>query len=304
MAYSQLYHNLLDGAFFIDPRRVDARAVLIDKLLRHDTAGFTQKTLSEETAMPHAFVAAGDVSARRSGSYADAPEGSAAVINLHGDMLKYGTMCSYGTTEIADQMGEAAASPKIAGIVLDIDSGGGAVDAISPLQQAIAQARAAGKPVVALCDLCASAAYYVALSCNEILAANELSAEFGSIGVMMSFADYAKYYEQNGVKIHTVYSDLSTYKNAPFEAARQGKYELVRSEQLNPLAAQFQQAVRDARHSLDEKVEGILQGRTFYAREALKHGLIDGIGGMSLAVERISQLRADACLADYASRMA
>lgn len=300
MAYSQLYHTLLDGAFFIDPRRIDARAILIGKLLDHDVSDFSDKTLAEESPMPHRFMALGEVSARRGGSYADAPEESSAVISLHGDMLKYGTMCSYGTTEIAAQIDEAAASPKIVGIILDIDSGGGAVDAIAPLQQSVAGARSAGKPVVALCDLCASAAYYAALSCNEILASNRLSAEFGSIGVMMSFVDHAKYYEQKGIKVHTVYSDLSSYKNAPFEAARQGKYDLVKSEQLNPLARQFQQAVREARGSrLDDKVEGILQGRTFFADDALKHGLIDGIGSMAFAMERINLLRADMRLASY-----
>lgn len=44
--------------------------------------------------------------------------------------------------------------------------------------------------IVAACDLCASAAYYVAVHCNEIIAANTISVEFGSIGVMMSFMDY------------------------------------------------------------------------------------------------------------------
>ena len=93
------------------------------------------------------------------------------------------------------------------------------MDAIAPLVDAILYARGKGKAVVAHCDLCASAAYYAASYCNEIIAANEVSAEFGSIGVMMSFPDYAKYYESAGIKVHTIYSNLSDYKNAPFEAA-------------------------------------------------------------------------------------
>ena len=61
-------------------------------------------------------------------------------------MLKYGTMCSYGTTEIAAVIKQAVSAPNISSIILDMDSGGGAVDAIAPLVDAIAEAKAAGKP--------------------------------------------------------------------------------------------------------------------------------------------------------------
>ena len=120
-------------------------------------------------------------------------------------MLKYGTYCSYGTMEYADLIREAADSSNISSVLCDIDSGGGAVDAIAPLVDAILYARSKGKAVVAHCDLCASAAYYAASYCNEIIASNTISAEFGSIGVMMSFPDYAKYYESAGIKMHTIY---------------------------------------------------------------------------------------------------
>ena len=113
----------------------------------------------------------------------------------------------------------------------------------------------------AYADLCASAAYYVACYCNEIIASNNISSEFGSIGVMMSFMDYEKYYESNGVKQHTIYSDLSNYKNEPFELARKGEYEKIRSEELNPLARKFQEAVKHQRgDKLNQRSKGYLPG--------------------------------------------
>ena len=213
-------------------------------------------------------------------------------------------MCAYGADEIAEAIDEAAADKKVMGIVLDIDSGGGAVDAVAPLVDAIRRTKAMGKPVVACCDLCASAAYWTACECNEIMAANAISSEFGSIGVMMQFPDYAKYYEKEGIKVHTIYSNLSTYKNAPFEAAKKGEYESIKAEELDPLARKFQANVRAKRAGkLDENVEGILNGKVFYAEDALKNGLIDSIGTLDRAVSRVREIAAEMNISNYINKL-
>lgn len=306
MAFSILYYTILNKPFFIDVRRIDAQAVLIDKFLEHDTAGFSNKKLSDTTPISRAFIAlrhASDQGSTTSGNFSKAPEGSVAVIPLKGDMMKGGTLCSYGTEEIAAVVREAADAKNIVGIRLDIDSGGGAVDAIPPMLDAIAYSQSKGKPVVAACDLCASAAYYVASHCDSIVAVNDISAEFGSIGVMMQFPDYAKYYEQKGIKIHTIYSDLSDYKNAPFEAARKGDYKSIKEETLNPLARQFQEAVKTHRKDLKQDVDGILNGRVFFARQALANGLIDEVGTTESATEKVRQLSAQMQLEQYTASL-
>ena len=291
MAFSTLYYTILNKPFFIDLRRIDAQAVLIDKFLSRDIADMSGVRLSDSKPL------------MKAGKYSDAPEESVAVITLKGDMLKDGTMCSYGTEEIAAAMREAASSPKIIGVRLDMDSGGGAVDAIAPMLDAISFSQSQKKPVVACCDLCASACYYVACHCNKIIADNDISAEFGSIGVMMQFPDYAKYYEQKGIKVHTIYSDLSTHKNAPFEAALKGEYKSIKEEMLNPLAREFQQAVKSHRPNLDDKVDGILNGRMFFAKDALKYGLIDAIGNRDAATEEVRRLAASMSLKEYAANL-
>lgn len=299
MAFSTLYYTILNKPFFIDVRRIDAQAVLIDKFLAHDITGMDAMKLSDKQPIARQ-VTAGHA---QDNQFAKAPKDSVAVIPLRGDMLKEGTMCSYGTEEIAAVIREAADASNIIGIRLDIDSGGGAVDAIAPMLEAIAFSQSKGKPVGACCDLCASAAYYVASHCNFIMADNAISAEFGSIGVMMQFPDYAKYYEEKGIKIHTIYSNLSNYKNAPFEAARKGEYASIKEEQLDPLARQFQEAVKQHRQNLKTDVEGILNGRMFYAKDALNNGLIDRIGTAQEATEEVRRLAADMQLSRYAAEM-
>ena len=306
MGFSKLYHTILNAKFFIDLRQVDALSVLLEKYLTKDLREFSPKILSECEPLKISYRSAEYPGISGSTGGAGQPGGDdgkknlVAIIPLRGTMIKYGTMCSYGADEIAAAIDEAAANKKVTGIVLDIDSGGGAVDAVAPLVDAIRRAKAARKPVVACCDLCASAAYWTACECNEIMAANSISSEFGSIGVMMSFPDYAKYYEKEGIKIHTIYSNLSTYKNAPFEAAKLGKYDDIKTEELDPLARKFQANVRTKRAGkLNEEIEGILSGKVFYAEDALKHGLIDSIGTLDRAVDRVRELAAEANINQY-----
>lgn len=297
MNISKLYYSILNKPFFIDMRRIEERATLIDALLTHKMAADF-----EEKGKLEAKVAASGGTAV-SGTFDKAPEDSVAVIPLVGDMLKYDTFCAYGTESIAALMREAADSDRITGIVLSIDSGGGAVDAVPPMLQAIDYARASGKSVVASCDLCASAAYYVACHCDEIVADNDISSEFGSIGVMVQFRDYAKYYEKEGIKTHTIYSNLSDYKNAPFEAALKGDYKAIKKEMLDPMARKFQEAVKSHRPDLKTDTEGILSGRMFYAQSAVEVGLIDKVGTFDTAVADARRLSADIKLKAYTGSM-
>lgn len=298
MAFSSLYSSVLRGKWFISFKDVEASHILVNKLLERGVDSEDTTKLSEKT--PITVSAISEKEMKSGNDFTDAPQDSVAIIGLQGSMIKYGSYCSYGTTEVAELINKAADSPKITGILLDIDSGGGSVDSIAPLVDAIQYAQKKKKCVIAYCDLCASAAYYVACYCDEIVASNTISSEFGSIGVMMGFQDYAKYYENAGIKTHTIYSDLSNYKNAPFESAKEGNYDAIKTEELNPLARGFQEAVKSKRgDKLNLKVEGIIAGRMFYANEAKTNGLIDSIGTKDFAVNRVREIRRDACLTDY-----
>ena len=294
MVLSHLYSAILRGKWFIRLQDVEAGGLILQQILDGPISKTSQK-LSDKKPLE---IQMAEMASSKNQS--ELPENAVAIIPLHGTMLKYGTYCEYGTVEIADLIREAADNPKVAGILLDIDSGGGAVDAIAPILDALEYNRSLGKSSVAFCDLAASAAYYAALGCDEIIANNSISAEFGSIGVMMSFPDYAKYYENAGIKVHTIYSNLSDYKNAPFEAAKKGEYDKIKAEELDPLARKFQNAVKDKRgDKLKHDTEGLLSGRMFYQDDALAVGLIDHVGNLDFAVSRVRSKRIDATMFEY-----
>lgn len=292
--YPHLLSQILRGVWFLRPEDVLAGHVIVGKLLNGEYADemFARK-LSETTPMPVS------VHGMNADHYDDAPDGSVAIIPIRGSLIKYGTWCSYGADERADMIRSAAAHKNISSIVLDIDSGGGACDAVAPIVHAVSDAKAIGKPVVASCDLAASAAYWIASACDRIIADNDISSEFGSIGVMCSFADAKPYYEKMGYKFHEIYADQSADKNADFHMALQGDYSKIKSESLNPLAIKFQETVKANRPGLDQSVPGILSGKMFYAADAKKYGLIDDIGTLSKAVSTAKSLEAHYTINQY-----
>jgi len=301
MKHSNLLTALMFGKWFIDPRTAFAQKDIVDKLLNREFSGDAFAHIYSEKNPLHITAEGDQRILAESSQYDKIAEGTTAIFPLIGPMLKYGTLCSYGTLEIAEAIKEAAKHKNIDSFLLNIDSGGGSVDAIPPMIDAIKFAQSMGKPVVALVDLCASAAYYTAIYCNEIIADNDLSSEIGSVGVMMSFTDYQKYYKEKNIEQHIVYSNLSDWKNLTYRKAitdtkegedPESRYDLLKSEELDPLAEQFQTAVRNRRSDkLKTDTEGILSGRMFFAKKAVEKGLIDGIGDISIALKRAKKLR-------------
>jgi len=215
-------------------------------------------------------------------------ESQVIVLPVKGAMLKYGTWWSYGMDEIAHYIKHFASKDNVSAIVLDIDSGGGAVNAIPPLLEAISFVKALNKPIVAHCDSACSAAYWTAAACDHIFANNTVSSIFGSIGTMLSYLDIIPYYEKEGAKYHEVYSDHSSDKNSASQKLREGEYDQIKEEMLNPMAIQFQNAVKSARPNLKLDTPGILTGATYPGQKAIDIGLVDKIGTLKDAINYAS----------------
>lgn len=214
----------------------------------------------------------------------DSDKKKVMVIPLHGVMTKYDTCESYGTTTIAAKMEKYIGDKNIAGFVLDIDSPGGSVNAIAPLTAAVAKAKSAGHPVIAHCDSCFSAAYWVASQCDAIFADNDLSG-FGSIGAYAQILDDRED-KQTGFKVITIYAPESTEKNAAYRNALEGKPEKMQQE-LSAVVTRFQNAVKAGRPGLKTDTEGILSGADFLADAAIAAALADGYASLAESIENV-----------------
>jgi signal peptide peptidase SppA len=223
--------------------------------------------------------------------FSKAESNSVAILRVKGPIMKDSEFCGpVGTAELAQKIYEIENNPNIVGTVLRIESGGGAVNAIKPIADAIAKSN---KPIIAVAeDVMASAAYYIASYCNEIFADNPRSI-IGSIGAMMSIMDIKPALEKQGVKFHEIYATASTNKNKDFNEVLKGNYQPVINKQLDPLNEDFINAVkanRSGRISTSENL--IYTGETFFATVAKELGMIDQLGNTADAIARVRELAA------------
>lgn len=214
----------------------------------------------------------------------DIPEGSIAVIQVVGVMMKYGNYYVQGANEIIRQLEFANNLKNIAAIVLVTDGPGGAVSAIAPF---IEFAKRKRKPIVGAFDTAYSLHWWMLNTlCDYKMALNDISCGCGSVGIVTQWLDLTKYWENMGVKEEEVYSDFSEHKNEIWRKMekndKEGKKMLV--QKINPIALKFQQAIKDGCPNLIEE-EGVLTGRTFGAEDALRLNMINKIGTMQDAME-------------------
>ena len=277
MSFNKVISEILRGSWLMNIHSLESYMPLIDTIMK---GGIAFPEAKKEPILTYMNADTMQAFSNTPGQN-DKKATKTAVISMVGPVLKYGDMCSYGAEDIANMLHQANNDESVKAIVMYIDGPGGSTSAIAPFIEFAAQKK---KPVVVLADSAYSLHYWTAaVVADHIMADNNVSSGFGSIGVFVSFMDVKGAYEQKGYKIHEVYSDLSGNKNEVFRLALEGKYDMIREESLNPLAKKFQDAVRAHRPNLVEEA-GVLTGKTFYAEEALRLGMIDSIGTMTKAV--------------------
>lgn len=207
-----------------------------------------------------------------------------AVIPMHGPLTKYWGCSTVGTMEVADEIIELARREDVVGFVLDIDSPGGASNSIPCMTAAIEQVRKAGKPIIAHCDFCASAAYWIASQCDAVFMDNIMS-EVGSIGAYASFLDDREN-KQTGQKIISIYAPESSDKNRAYREALEGKYTLCQ-EELSELVQMFHKAVRESRPDIKADEPGVFTGATFFTPKAVDLNLADGQMSLEDCIENV-----------------
>lgn len=220
----------------------------------------------------------------------DIPKGSVAVVHAIGPMMKYGSWWMLGANEIIAQLDFVNNLANVSAIVIYIDGPGGAVSAISPFIDFASRKR---KPIVALCDASMSLHRWIPDAIADYqLADNDISARFGSIGVMSNWMDATKYYEDMGVVLHEVYADESPHKNEIWRLIKEDEEKgkaLLRKEHLSPMAIKFQNAVKAAHPNILQE-EGVLTGRTYGTDDAIRIGMINGKGNMKDAMQAAKAL--------------
>lgn len=204
---------------------------------------------------------------------------SYAHLKLQGVMRSTSAASSYGVPDLIEQIQRANANANIDGMIIEANTGGGEATAGQMLHAAIT---ASAKPVVVYAHYLASAGIMGTLGADEIISSADMGS-FGSIGTFYSIDKKAL--AEITDRYQHVYATKSVNKNEEFRALEAGDFSKMQNlaNQYNDF---FHAEVTKYR-TLQGNTEETLSGRMFFAKEAKRRGLIDGIGNMSYALTRL-----------------
>ena len=190
-------------------------------------------------------------------------------------------------TDVLEQIYKAGKDDDIRGVLLYIDSPGGALAPSVELHTAVKNLRAA-KPVVAYAGgSMTSGSYYAGAGANKILA--NKGAFIGSIGVIMQGADASELAAKIGISQQTVkageYKEAGTFMRPWSKIEREQLQELV-----NASYEMFASDVAADRNLDANKSKEWANARVFLAGDAAKLGLIDEVSDYYSARAELEKL--------------
>lgn len=275
-------HSLINGRWFIDEAYGRSLLPSLHSILRGNT-----NSVKKEDRKPDAFILMRGASPQNAASFDNNQNAQdyILVIDMKDPIYKYSQECGpQGTKSKMRTMESYKSDSFCKGIVLDIDSGGGQVSGTPEFYDYVSNY---GKPVVAYTDgyMC-SAAYYIGAA-SSFIVANKRAEHIGSIGTMIHFIDMTGFYEKEGAKVITEYATKSKDKNRDFEDLISGNPEGYIKNQLDPITENFIADIKAVRSSISEEV---FSGKTYNASDSLSKGLIDEIGTLQTAIDKVFEL--------------
>ncbi len=172
-------------------------------------------------------------------------------------------------------------SDNVKGLLVYINSPGGTTTGAEALFNSIRQI-AEKKPVVAqFGTVAASAAYITGLATDHIVARGNTIT--GSVGVIMQWPEFTGLLDKVGIKMNEVKSGNLKAEPSPFKPETP-ESRAISQEMIANGQEWFLGLVKSRRKITTSTVPGLEEGRVFLGRTALKHKLIDEIGGEEQAV--------------------
>lgn len=219
------------------------------------------------------------------------PNESVAVLQLYGAIVPHATMFSRvsgacSVEDFTDQFRTALADESKQAILIDINSPGGAVQLVPELAAEILAARGA-KPIVAMVNaFAASAAYWIATACDEIVVTP--SGQVGSIGVYVAHDDLSVAQEKMGIKTTLVSAGKYKTEGNPFEPLTP-EAEAELQAKVDAYYQMFIQAVAAGRGvKTDDVAAGFGQGRMVLAADSIEANMADRVATYDDTLARLA----------------
>lgn len=194
---------------------------------------------------------------------------------------------SFSAEKVLPQLEEAFADKQAKGVVLVIDSGGGAPVQAEIIEQRIIELKKQfNKKVVIIGeDVLASGAYLVAMGADEVYVNQDTLT--GSIGVIMEGFGFTDAIKKLGVSRRVYTAGNHKDRLDPFApVSAEDKAKILGL--LNETHTHFVEIVTNSRgNRLKGKPQELFSGDFWIGSEALKLGLVDGLGNVSDVLPRV-----------------
>lgn len=212
---------------------------------------------------------------------------SVLVLPVKGEMSRNGYW-GLGNEFFIRQLNAAAKDDDYKGAVMAMNTPGGTADSTPAFAQAVADFKKV-KPIVTQTGYCASAGYYVASQCDEIIMEDQAASSIGSIGTLLILENYAEYLKIQGIDMKIMRASASKDK-ALVNWIEEPTDEAIADLQtmLDACQKEFAGAVKRGRAGKIN--DSVLTGKMYGVNEALKEGLADRKGDLATAVKRVLEL--------------
>ncbi len=189
--------------------------------------------------------------------------------------------------EVTSFLRELKQDDSVKGVLLRIDSPGGAVAPSQELYQAVREL-AAKKPVVASMGTAAASGGYYAAAPATLIVANPGTLT-ASIGVRAEYVNVQGLMDKLGLKSDTLASGKLKAAGSPTQPMTPEQRAYLQGLIMD-LHQQFVGDVAEARKMPLDKVEKLADGRAMTGRQALEAGLVDKLGGQEQALAALREL--------------
>lgn len=191
------------------------------------------------------------------------------------------------TEKILAELEEATLNQNIKGVLLQVDSPGGALAPSIEIAMAVKRLQA-NKPVIAYAaGSMTSGSYYASIWAEKIIA--NPGAFIGSIGVLFQAPNIKPLADKLGITEQVItageYKQMGTFTREWNEKERSALKELI-----DDAYEMFTTDVAKARGLEIEKAKEFANARVFIAKKAQKVGLIDEVGSLFIAQTQLEKL--------------
>jgi protease-4 len=228
--------------------------------------------------------------ARSGGRVIAVVQGEGAIVSGPEDNDIFSDESMMNSDAIAEALLDASEDDNVAAIVFRVSSPGGSVVASDQILAALRTAKERGKHiVVSMGDVAASGGYYVSAYADEIVASpSTITGSIGVVGGKLIIGPAFDHYLSTNTETITVGSPLVEMFTTErgFNQAERAAF----AGFIDRAYTQFIGLVAEGREMTPEQVRAVAQGRVWTGQQALERGLVDHLGGFSVAVARARAL--------------